>query len=172
MSKRIIIVILLSTAAVALVGLTAAGLRGEEGRPHHAALATPKAPQDALEARRLLHVRLRASLSGAAKAIDAAAKAVEAGTKQPALAELTKARAHVAAAHKLLPEPGRKFANVRCPMMGSRIDPAKVTAELTRPHKGSQVAFCCGGCPAAWEKLPDAQKDAKLRAAAPAEKTP
>ena len=55
------------------------------------------------------------------------------------------------------------FANVRCPIMPSSvIDPAKVTAKLTRTHKGKKVAFCCAGCPAAWDKLSDAEKDAKL----------
>ena len=58
------------------------------------------------------------------------------------------------------------FANVTCPMMGSTIDPKKVTPELVRLHKGKKVAFCCGGCPVAWDKLSDAQKDAKLQESA------
>ena len=59
------------------------------------------------------------------------------------------------------------FANAHCPIMtGSAIDPAKVTADLTRTHKGKKVAFCCAGCPAAWDKLTDAEKDAKLAAVA------
>ena len=58
-----------------------------------------------------------------------------------------------------------KFANVRCPIMGSPINPDKVPANLTREYKGQKVAFCCGGCPPAWDKLSDAEKDAKLKAA-------
>ncbi len=57
------------------------------------------------------------------------------------------------------------FANTKCPIMGTKIDPAKVTPELTRVHKGQKVAFCCGSCPAAWDKLTDAEKDSKLAAA-------
>lgn len=63
------------------------------------------------------------------------------------------------------------YANVKCPMMGGAIDPAKVTPELTREFKGQKVAFCCGGCPAAWDKLSDKEKQEKLDAVkAPAKK--
>jgi hypothetical protein len=37
-----------------------------------------------------------------------------------------------------------------------------VPATLTREFKGQKVAFCCGGCPAAWDKLTDEQRRAKL----------
>ena len=58
-----------------------------------------------------------------------------------------------------------KFANVRCPIMGTPINPDKVPVNLTREYKGQKVAFCCGGCPPAWDKLSDAEKDVKLKAA-------
>ena len=61
--------------------------------------------------------------------------------------------------------PRAKFANDRCPMMGSKIDPASVPASLTREHRGQKVAFCCGGCPVAWDKLSETGKQAKLDAA-------
>ncbi len=55
------------------------------------------------------------------------------------------------------------FANTRCPIMASnKIDPAKVPDNLIREHKGQKVAFCCGGCPPAWDKLSDEAKDAAL----------
>ena len=55
------------------------------------------------------------------------------------------------------------FANANCPIMTKNaINPAKVPATLTRTHKGKKVAFCCAGCPKAWDKLTDAEKDAKL----------
>lgn len=57
------------------------------------------------------------------------------------------------------------YANTKCPIQGNVINPAKVTPELTREYKGQKVAFCCGGCPAAWDKLTDAEKDGKLKAA-------
>lgn len=52
--------------------------------------------------------------------------------------------------------------NDRCPIMGGKIDPAKVPAALTREFNGHKVGFCCGGCPAAWDKLSDTEKQAKL----------
>lgn len=55
--------------------------------------------------------------------------------------------------------------NSKCPIMGGKIDPAKVPADLTREYKGQKVGFCCAGCPATWDKLTDAEKDAKLAAA-------
>ena len=58
-----------------------------------------------------------------------------------------------------------QFANTRCPIMGNAITPADVTDDLVRDYKGQKVAFCCGGCPVAWDKLSDAEKDAKLAAA-------
>lgn len=57
------------------------------------------------------------------------------------------------------------FANTRCPIMGSKIDPDNVPDRLTRTFDGRKVAFCCGGCPAAWDKLSDEQKAAKLKTA-------
>lgn len=47
--------------------------------------------------------------------------------------------------------------NERCPIMGGA-----VKASLTRVYKGQTVAFCCGGCPAQWDKLSDADKEARL----------
>lgn len=61
------------------------------------------------------------------------------------------------------------FVNTSCPIMpGNAIDPANVPATLTRTHKGKKVAFCCAGCPKTWDKLTDAEKDAKLAKVTPA----
>ena len=58
-----------------------------------------------------------------------------------------------------------QFVNDHCPIMtGNAIDPAHVPASLTREYKGQKVAFCCGMCPPAWDKLTDAEKDKKLDA--------
>ena len=59
------------------------------------------------------------------------------------------------------------FANVRCPIMGSPIDAAKVPDSLVRTHKGRKIAFCCASCPEAWDKLSDAEKGAKLAESVP-----
>ncbi|MCY2930376.1 MAG: hypothetical protein NTV86_12920 [Planctomycetota bacterium] len=58
--------------------------------------------------------------------------------------------------------PAVAVVNDRCPISGKAIDPAKVAAELTREFKGQKVGFCCGGCPPAWDKLSDDDKQAKL----------
>jgi hypothetical protein len=55
------------------------------------------------------------------------------------------------------------FANTKCPIMGSPINPSRVAEGLTRVYNGEKIAFCCGGCPGQWDKLTDAQKDARLR---------
>ena len=54
------------------------------------------------------------------------------------------------------------YVNATCPIMDSKLDPAKVTTALIRQHKGKTVAFCCAGCPVAWDKLSDSAKDVAL----------
>jgi len=58
-----------------------------------------------------------------------------------------------------------KVVNARCPIMGGKLDQDKVPATLTRTFNGQKVGFCCGGCPAKWDKLSDEEKAAKLKAA-------
>jgi hypothetical protein len=70
--------------------------------------------------------------------------------------------AKLTAAAKGAKGPTGAYANVRCPIMGGLINPKKVTASVLRTYKGEKVAFCCPGCPAAWDKLGAAQKEAKL----------
>jgi hypothetical protein len=55
-----------------------------------------------------------------------------------------------------------EFVNTHCPIVSSKIDPDKVTPELTREFQGKKVAFCCAGCPAQWDKLSEEEKAAKL----------
>ncbi len=95
--------------------------------------------------------------------IDKALMAIKLDDKKTALAELNKVKKMLAIIKEgigKLVKP--KFANVRCPIMGSPINPEKVANDLIREYKGQKVAFCCGGCPAAWEKLTYAEKNAKL----------
>jgi len=98
--------------------------------------------------------------------IGEAVKAVESGDKKTELAELTRAvdmlvEIREALGKQIQPQP----ANTRCPIMGSAIDAKTIAANLTRDYKGQKVGFCCGGCPVAWDKLSDEQKQAKLAAA-------
>ncbi len=57
------------------------------------------------------------------------------------------------------------YANAKCPIMGSVINPEKITADLVKDFKGEKVALCCAGCPAKWDALSDEEKAAKLAAA-------
>lgn len=59
-----------------------------------------------------------------------------------------------------------KFINSLCPIMGTKIVPANVPENLTREFGDKKVAFCCAGCPAAWDKLTDEVKQEKLDALA------
>jgi hypothetical protein len=54
--------------------------------------------------------------------------------------------------------------NSKCPIMGSALD-KNVPEDLTRTFKGQKVGFCCDDCPPQWDKLFDAEKDAKLQGA-------
>ncbi len=95
--------------------------------------------------------------------IDKAAKAVESGDNKTALAELNKAQKMLIAIYGALGKHVKpQFANNRCPIMGSPINPNRISKNLIRDYKGQKVAFCCAGCPSAWDKLTDAQKQAKL----------
>ncbi len=57
-----------------------------------------------------------------------------------------------------------KVVNTICPIEGGAVDPNTVPDSLTREFKGQKVGFCCAGCPAVWDKLSDAEKEAKLKA--------
>ncbi|MFA5866104.1 MAG: hypothetical protein WC975_15640 [Phycisphaerae bacterium] len=102
------------------------------------------------------------------KSIDLAIKDLQAGKTSSALEKLLQVKSFIerlssptaAVKHKAA------FVNARCPIMGNPINPATVTENLTREYKGQRVAFCCAMCPGKWDKLTDAQKDAKLKEAA------
>lgn len=106
------------------------------------------------------------AIESALKHVAAAEAAVKGGKKDAALKELAAARGLLDKLHKRIQhasaEAPKGIANARCPMMGSKLNPAKVPAELTRVFRGEKVGFCCGGCPVAWDKLSDNDKAAKL----------
>jgi len=52
--------------------------------------------------------------------------------------------------------------NARCPTTGEALSPEGVSENLTRDHKGRKIGFCCHGCLAEWDRLTDAEKDARL----------
>jgi len=95
--------------------------------------------------------------------IDKAKSALQSGDRRTVLSELDMAREMLLAIDKSLATYVKpKFANDRCPILGTPIDPDKVPENLIRDYKGQKVAFCCAGCPEEWDKLTDAQKQAKL----------
>ena len=120
------------------------------------------------------HAARVAHLAEVKGAIETAKSAVASGDTKAALAALEKAHKIVTTLlgemtataaggpATAMAKPG--FANTHCPMMGSKIDPAKVPENLVREYRGRKVAFCCGGCPGAWDTLTDAERDAKLGA--------
>ena len=54
--------------------------------------------------------------------------------------------------------------NAKCPLMGGKINPAKVSTDLVREFDGKKVGFCCAKCLPKWDKLSDDDKKAKLAA--------
>ena len=68
-------------------------------------------------------------------------KAVEMGHKEHALAELTKVENLLTIVHQTLASHVKPaFVNATCPIMGGKIDPAKVTPDLVREYHGQKVA--------------------------------
>jgi hypothetical protein len=97
------------------------------------------------------------------QALENARKAVDMGHKEHALMELKKVEDLVAVVQRTLAQHVKPaFANTVCPIMGSKIDTSKLPASLIREFNGQKVGFCCAGCPAQWDKLTDAQKQARL----------
>ena len=95
--------------------------------------------------------------------IGQAIKAAESGDKKTELVELNKALNTLVTVHAALGKHVKpQFINSRCPIMGSPIDRDRVDPSLIRDYNGQKIAFCCGGCPSAWDKLTDTQKQVKL----------
>ena len=62
-------------------------------------------------------------------------------------------------------KPAAAVVNAKDPMCGMAVDPAKVTDDTSKMFKDLKVAFCSKDCVAAWDKLSDTDKEAKLLAA-------
>lgn len=110
-------------------------------------------------------------ISAAKVDIKAAIEAIDKGDTKTAKSELEKADKLLSNAHKCMKENTEKMpcSNAKCPIMGKSIDRMNCSNGLTRMSKGMKVGFCCKECPAAWDKLTDREKDAKLKDAMPSE---
>jgi uncharacterized protein (DUF305 family) len=119
--------------------------------------------------------QMSGQLAAAAAAVEAAQKALATSDAKTAAAELDKAKKALADAQQACktccaqmgmattqPVATVKCVNSKCPILGAAINPDKVPSVLTRMYKDQTVGFCCGGCPETWDKLTDAEKDAKL----------
>jgi hypothetical protein len=146
---------------VAAAGYAQHGMQHGQGGPQQGA-GEAKRPAEGLD---VIH---STQLPAAQKTLERAIQHLEAGRQQEALRELQQAKVSLEAVRVAL---GRhiepSIVNDRCPIMGSRINPTAVPAHLTRMHEGRKVAFCCAGCPEAWDQLDDAQKAAKLTSVTP-----
>jgi hypothetical protein len=111
----------------------------------------------------------KAKVEALSKALDEAKKAADSGDAKAAATAINKASALLKEAqesmNKMMAGTAPATAavvNARCPMTGEKIDSSKVTMDLVATYKGQKIGFCCGGCPEAWAKLSDADKDKKL----------
>jgi hypothetical protein len=163
-TRLVTVVGIISIVAIAAVSIPLASVKAEAGHEQHGKMDM-KTKAISLEKIHSGHMPM------VSQSIDKAIKAIEAGNKVTALAELHKAQKMLAAINAGIAQYVKpKFANVRCPLMGAPINPDKVAKNLIRDYKGQKVAFCCGGCPAAWDKLTNAEKDAKLAKVKPTPK--
>ncbi len=53
------------------------------------------------------------------------------------------------------------IVNSKCPIVPSHTASDKTVVQ----HEGKQVGLCCAGCLSTWDKLSDAEKSAKVKAA-------
>ena len=160
MNKRRVLTIIVGFVALSVLSLAVIRVEGETGRQGHCAKKDmcKEGCRGCLSLEQI-HMHMPMIL----KSIDVAAGAVEAGDDKSALDELARARKMLIAIHQALGKHVKPpFANGSCPIMGGKIKADKVAKNLIREHEGQQVAFCCGGCPEQWDKLSDAEKDAKL----------
>lgn len=91
---------------------------------------------------------------------------IESGNQQWALLELKRVQSTLENLRTALERQMKPaFANTNCPIMGTPIQATNVPPSLIRVLDGQKVAFCCPGCPAAWDRLSPTEKTAKLAAA-------
>lgn len=159
---------MLSMVAVlcfAATGLAVAGHCPKADKPacNHADKAKPAADDHCAKAPDTQIDAGTKNLADALSAIELAKKAIQDGDTPLTLAQLEKAQALISHVVKNADKHAVAFTNTVCPIMGSKINAAKVPDSLVREYKGQKVAFCCGGCPDQWDKLTDAERDAKLK---------
>jgi ribosomal protein S20 len=103
-------------------------------------------------------------IASAKAAIKAAVEAIDKGDTAAAKSELKKAEELLTKAHKCMKENIEKMPCINniCPITGKPFDMMDRPKDCIRMHKGRKIGFCCPGCPSQWDKMTDAEKDAKL----------
>lgn len=157
-----------SVLVAVLLVLVVLSMAAEAQRAGRGKGAAASAPATGAARRHQMHRIHLKNLGQAERAVDKAIAALQQDDKDKAMAELRKAKKLLAETRTSMAHRGKgQVVNARCPMMGTALDPEKVSKNLTRTFKGRTVGFCCHGCPAAWDKLSDDDKADKLRAAMP-----
>ncbi|MFH1882112.1 MAG: heavy metal-binding domain-containing protein [Planctomycetota bacterium] len=165
MSKRRLATIVIVIGAAAIAGTTAtyALAQTKAGTVPHGQMAKMNMKHSMMTETLSLEKIHTENLPIVMLSVDKAVRAIESGDKKTALAELHKARKMLITIYEAIGTQVKpQFVNNRCPIMGLPINPEKVATNLIRDYKGQKVAFCCAECPSMWDKLTDAQKQAKL----------
>ena len=151
-------------AVVAVAGMLIAGVSfAQHDHSTHANMQTADSTK-AAEKTPSLQMIHSTRLPAVQDALDRAIGHIEAGRQEAALKEMKQIKLSLAAIHQTLGRHvGPQFVNDRCPIMGGKFNPEKISAELTRMHGEQKVGFCCAGCPAQWDRLTEAQKIARLK---------
>lgn len=105
-------------------------------------------------------------------AIKAAIEAIDKGDTKTAKIEMEKADNLLSKVHKCMKENMQQMpcVNTKCPISGKSIDRMNCPKEHTCMYKDMKIGFCCPNCQPEWNKLTDAEKDAKLKDAMPSMK--
>ena len=127
-TKLVTIVGVISIVVIAAISIPLASAKAEGGHGNHGKMDMKKQ----MKAKPLSLEKIHSGhLPMVSQSIDKAIKAVEAGNKETALAELHKAQKMLTAINAGIAKHVKpKFANIRCPIMGSPINPDKVGKNL------------------------------------------
>ncbi len=148
----------------------------EAGEPNKMAMPMEKMPtctmEDMHKCTKMCVERCETNMkdvSEARAAIQSAMEAIDKGDMKAAKGEMEKADKLLTTVHKSMEENVEKMpcVNTKCPISGKAIEMMDRPKDCTRMYKGMKVGFCCPNCPPEWDKLTDAEKDAKLKEAMP-----
>ncbi len=111
----------------------------------------------------------RDTLQSTAVSLDKANQALQSGDTAAAQKEVSDSLAAIRATQKTMDQMIKEMppANVCCPLSGKPIDITKVPQEKVRMHKGVKVGFGEKAEMEQWDRLTDAEKEAKIKMVVP-----